>query len=114
MLRHKPAGVAAETMCARVSSDSRSELDASGIRPLQRHFHGLQLAASLPAADSGRRFLNGRVPSPALDGGPASLRRCAAPHVPPVDGRPCATGPAVSLRGRRVSPEGSRGGAAGP
>ena len=52
MLR-KPAGVAAETLCALVSSDSRSELDASDIRPLQRHFHGLQLAASLPASDSG-------------------------------------------------------------
>jgi 23S rRNA pseudouridine2604 synthase len=36
-----------------VSSATRSELDASDIRPLQRHFHGLQLAASLPAADSG-------------------------------------------------------------
>ncbi|PSD09735.1 RNA-binding protein, partial [Stenotrophomonas maltophilia] len=53
MLLHKPAGVAAETLCALVSSDSRSELDASDIRPLQRHFHGLQLAASLPASDSG-------------------------------------------------------------
>ena len=53
MLLHKPAGVAAETLCALVSSDSRSELDASDIRPLQRHFHGLQLAAALPASDSG-------------------------------------------------------------
>ena len=53
MLLNKPAGVAAETLCALVSSDSRSELDASDIRPLQRHFHGLQLAASLPASDSG-------------------------------------------------------------
>ena len=53
MLLHKPAGVAAETLCALVSSDSRSELDASGVRPLQRHFNGLQLAASLPASDSG-------------------------------------------------------------
>ena len=49
----KPAGVAAETLCGLVSSDSRSELDASDIRPLQRHFHGLQLGASLPASDSG-------------------------------------------------------------
>ena len=53
MLLHKPAGVAAEALCAMVSSATRSELDASDIRPLQRHFHGLQLAASLPAADSG-------------------------------------------------------------
>ena len=30
----KPAGVAAETLCGLVSSDSRSELDASDIRPL--------------------------------------------------------------------------------
>ncbi|TGQ57749.1 RNA-binding protein, partial [Mesorhizobium sp. M1C.F.Ca.ET.212.01.1.1] len=53
MLLHKPAGVAAETLCGLVSSDSRSELDASDIRPLQRHFHGLQLGASLPSSDSG-------------------------------------------------------------
>lgn len=32
MLLHKPAGVAAETLCALVSSDSRSELDASDLR----------------------------------------------------------------------------------
>ncbi|KAF1015990.1 MAG: hypothetical protein GAK31_01474 [Stenotrophomonas maltophilia] len=52
MLLHKPAGVAAETLCALVSSATRSPLDASTIRPLQRHFHGLQLASSLPVADS--------------------------------------------------------------
>lgn len=53
MLLHKPAGVPAEALCAMVTPASRSALDASGLRGLQRHFHGLQLAAALPAHDSG-------------------------------------------------------------
>lgn len=53
MLLHKPAGVPAEALCALIRTETRSELDASTIRPLQRHFHGLQLASSLPADDSG-------------------------------------------------------------
>ncbi len=53
MLLHKPAGTAASALCALVTPASRSPLDASGTRELQRHFHGLQLAASLPAEDSG-------------------------------------------------------------
>ncbi len=53
MLLNKPAGIAAAELCALVTPGSHSALDANAIRPLQRHFHGLQLAASLPADDSG-------------------------------------------------------------
>lgn len=53
MLLHKPAGMAASALCALVTPQTRSPLDAGATRPLQRHFHGLQLAASLPADDSG-------------------------------------------------------------
>ncbi len=53
MLLQKPSGMPADALCAQVTPASRSPLDASGMRPLQRHFHGLQLAASLPAQDSG-------------------------------------------------------------
>ncbi len=53
MLLHKPAGVPADALCALIRTETRSELDASDIRPLQRHFHGLQLASSLPADDNG-------------------------------------------------------------
>jgi len=53
MLLNKPAGMPADALCAQVAPESRSPLDAAGLRPLQRHFHGLQLAAALPASDSG-------------------------------------------------------------
>jgi len=53
MLLAKPAGLPADALCSLVTPASRSPLDASGIVPLQRHFHGLQLGASLPASDSG-------------------------------------------------------------
>ena len=53
MLLAKPVDAAAHTLSALVTPQSQSPLDLGSIRPLQRHFHGLQLAASLPAADSG-------------------------------------------------------------
>jgi len=53
MLLNKPAGTPAHALCAQVTPDTRSTLDAGGTRILQRHFHGLQLGASLPAEDSG-------------------------------------------------------------
>lgn len=53
MLLHKPAGMRADQLCALVTPDSRSELDATGVSLLQRHFHGLQLGMALSAEDSG-------------------------------------------------------------
>ncbi len=53
MLLAKPIDAAAHTLSALITPESQSPLDLGSIRPLQRHFHGLQLAASLPAADSG-------------------------------------------------------------
>ena len=53
MLLAKPPGMPADALCVQITPETQSPLDASGTRPLQRHFHGLQLAASLPAADSG-------------------------------------------------------------
>jgi len=53
MLLHKPSGVRADQLCALVTPDSRSEIDATGVHLLQRHFHGLQLGMALSAEDSG-------------------------------------------------------------
>lgn len=53
MLLHKPAGLRADQVSALVTPDSRSELDATGVHLLQRHFHGLQLGMALSAEDSG-------------------------------------------------------------
>ncbi|WP_313462063.1 rRNA pseudouridine synthase [Stenotrophomonas sp.] len=53
MLLHKPAGTRADQLCALVTPDSRSDLDATGVNLLQRHFHGLQLGMALSAEDSG-------------------------------------------------------------
>ncbi|WNH47752.1 rRNA pseudouridine synthase [Stenotrophomonas aracearum] len=71
MLLHKPAGMPAADMCAMVTPDSRSELDATGVALLQRHFHGLQLAMPLPAEDSGLVVVSqdGRVVSYLKDRG---------------------------------------------
>ncbi|OEZ01925.1 MULTISPECIES: rRNA pseudouridine synthase [Stenotrophomonas] len=71
MLLHKPAGMAAAELCAMVTPDSRSELDATGVALLQRHFHGLQLAMPLPAEDSGLVVVSqdGRVVSYLKDRG---------------------------------------------
>lgn len=48
MLLHKPAGMRADELCALVTPDSHSELDATGVTLLQRHFHALQLVMPLP------------------------------------------------------------------
>ncbi len=53
MLLHKPAGMRADQLCALVTPGSRSDLDATGVNLLQRHFHGLQLGMALSAEDSG-------------------------------------------------------------
>jgi 23S rRNA pseudouridine2604 synthase len=53
MLLHKPAGLPADQLCALVTPGTRSDLDATGVSLLQRHFHGLQLAMPLAAEDSG-------------------------------------------------------------
>ena len=71
MLLYKPAGVAAADLCAMVTPDSRSALDATGVALLQRHFHALQLAMPLAAEDSGLVVVSqdGRVLSHLKDRG---------------------------------------------
>ncbi|MFI8718461.1 rRNA pseudouridine synthase [Stenotrophomonas sp. NPDC077464] len=71
MLLYKPAGVPAAELCAMVTPDSRSELDATGVALLQRHFHALQLAMPLAAEDSGLVVVSqdGRVLSHLKDRG---------------------------------------------
>ncbi|WP_315387161.1 rRNA pseudouridine synthase [uncultured Stenotrophomonas sp.] len=71
MLLHKPAGMPAEELAALVTPDSRSELDATGVALLQRHFHALQLVMPLAAEDSGLVVVSqdGRVVSHLKDRG---------------------------------------------
>lgn len=54
MLLHKPDGVAPADLPQLISDETHSLLDASGVRTLQRHFHGQRfLAAPLAGDESG-------------------------------------------------------------
>ncbi|WP_130620734.1 rRNA pseudouridine synthase [Dyella amyloliquefaciens] len=53
LLLHKPAGVSVEEARALISAESHAEDDASGVRPLKRHFSRLDLLLPLPDKASG-------------------------------------------------------------
>ncbi|MEN5040329.1 RNA-binding protein [Stenotrophomonas sp. SAM-B] len=71
MLLHKPAGMRSDELCALVTPESRSDLDATGVTLLQRHFHALQLVMPLSDDESGLVVVSqdGRVISHLKDRG---------------------------------------------
>ncbi len=107
MLLHKPAGMRADQLCALVTPDSRSELDATGVHLLQRHFHGLQLGMALSAEDSGMVVVSqdGRMLSFLKDRSPTLEQE----YVVEVSGELAPYGMArlahgLSYRGRALPP----------